>query len=312
MTSSGTFGLRAPDGADIAAHRWLPGGPARGIVLIAHGMAEHVTRYARLAGRLNAQGWAVYAHDHRGHGDTARDEGALGHFADEDGWARVTGDVRMVAAHARREHPGLPLVLFGHSMGSYMVQTLVLAHPQEIEGVVLSGTSAGGGPLVHAGHRMAKLERLRQGKRGKSSVLAWMSFGQFNQGFEGRTPFDWISRDPVEVDRYIADPRCGFRCTNQLWIDTTGALIDLGRARWSRLPRDLPILVFAGDEDPVGDRGKGVRKLVAAMRAAGLSRVTDRLYPGGRHEMLNETNHAEVEQDILTWLDESVPRRAVG
>ena len=298
---SGSFTVRAEDGVDIAVRHWLPTDDVRGVVQIAHGMAEHCARYARFAARLNRDGWAVYASDHRGHGDTAKDAQSLGHFADENGWARGIADLRAVASHARREHPGVPLVLFAHSMGSYFAQSLVLAYPRELDGLILSGTNAGGGALVRVGKQVAKLECLRLGKRGKSTLLAKMSFGQFNRGFEERTAFDWLSRDQREVDAYVADPRCGFPCTNQLWVDLLGAVSELGRADWSRLPRELPILVFAGDLDPVGDRGKGVRKLVAAMRAAGL-RVTDRLYPEGRHEMLNETNREEVENDVAAWL----------
>ena len=310
MKPAASLRLRADDGIEIAVHRWLPDGrAARGIVQISHGMAEHGGRYARFAARLNRDGWAVYASDHRGHGDTAKDGSSLGHFADEDGWARVVADLRTVAAHARHEHAGVPLVLFAHSMGSYIAQSLVLAHPREVDGLILSGTNAGGGALVRAGKLVAKLERLRQGKRGRSELLARMSFGQFNRGFEGRTAFDWLSRDPREVDAYVADTRCGFPCTNQLWIDLLSALVELGRADWSGVPRELPILVFAGEHDPAGDRGKGVRKLVVAMRAAGLS-VTDRLYLEGRHEMLNETNRDQVENDVATWLAEHIAPRS--
>ncbi|AKF10239.1 alpha/beta hydrolase [Sandaracinus amylolyticus] len=308
MTTTETFMLRADDGVEIAVHRWLPAGKPRGIVQIAHGMAEHGKRYARLAQQLNDAGWAVYASDHRGHGLTAKTDAEVGHFCDEDGWNRVIADLRMIAQHARREHPGVPYVLFGHSMGSFLAQTLVLRHPQELDALVLSGSTAGGGPLVAAGKQAAKLERIRVGKRGTSPLLTQLSFGSYNRGFEGRTKYDWLSRDPVEVDLYCADARCGFEVTTQTWIDLLGALEELGRGQWSRLPRELPILVFAGELDPVGERGKGVRRLVDTMRKAGLGRVTDRLYPAGRHEMINETNRDEVMGSLVRWLDEHVPR----
>lgn len=306
-----TLTLRADDGVDVLVHRWMPepGAPLRGVLQIAHGMAEHAGRYARFGRALAERGWAVWASDHRGHGGTVSANGTLGHFADEDGYSRVVADVRMVAVAARKQAPGAPFVLFGHSMGSFFAQTIVLRHPQELDALVLSGTTLGGGALVGLGRQIARLERLRVGRRGTSALLTRMSFGQYNVGFEGRTEFDWLSRDPREVDAYRADPRCGFPVTTQTWIDLLGALEELGRADWSRLPRDLPILVFAGDRDPVGDRGNGVRRLVARMRAAGLAKVTEKLYPGGRHEMLNETNRDEVVRDVLAWLDEHVPRR---
>jgi alpha-beta hydrolase superfamily lysophospholipase len=303
---SDTFSLPADDGVSIFVHRWLPDGGVRGIVQIAHGVAEHAARYARLAERLTASGWAVYGSDHRGHGRTATTEAMLGHFGDEDGWARVVADLRRVAQHAHREHPGVPLVLFGHSMGSYLAQTLVLAHPQEVDALILSGTTAGGSPLVTVAKQIAKLERMRKGKSAKSAVMSEVLFAPFRIGLEGRTKFDWLSRDPIEVDKYVADSRCGFDCSSQLWIDLLGALESLGRGQWKRLPRDLPILVFAGLRDPAGDHGKGPKKLVALLRAAGLSRVTERFYDDGRHEMLNETNRDIVEGDVVRWLDENV------
>jgi alpha-beta hydrolase superfamily lysophospholipase len=301
------FHLQTDDGVELYVHRWLPEGRARGIVEIAHGMAEHAGRYERFAAALTDRGWAVYGPDHRGHGRTAKSPEALGHFADENGWDLVLSDLRRVAHHARREHPSVPLVLFGHSMGSYLAQTLILKHPQEFDGLVLSGTQAGGGALVRVGYQIAKLERMRKGRRARSEWIHRMSFDQFNRGFEGRTRFDWLSRDPVEVDRYASDERCGFRCSNQLWIDLLGGLDKLGRADWSRLPKELPIYVFGGEHDPVGGRGRGVRKLVSQLRAAGLTRVTEVLYPEGRHEMLNEINRDEVVGALLRWLDERFP-----
>ena len=147
------------------------------------------------------------------------------------------------------------------------------------------------------------------GARGKSSLLAFMSFGTFNKPFEpAPTKFEWLSRDREEVDRYVRDPRCGFRCTNQLWIDLLEALIELGAPRrLARLPKDLPVHLVAGTRDPVSDMSKGIEALHAQLRAAGLTRVTKKLYPEARHELLNETNRDEVVRDLLAWLDE-LPR----
>jgi alpha-beta hydrolase superfamily lysophospholipase len=301
--------LRADDGVVVHVYRWLPDGAPRGVVQIVHGLSEHGARYARFGEHLTRAGWAVYASDHRGHGRTALTEEALGHFADEDGWSRVIADLRMIARHARGDHAGLPFVLFGHSMGSFLSKSLVLRHPQEIDALILSGSNMGGGALVQAGKQVAKLERLRKGRRGRSTLLVALSFGTYNLPFERRTAHDWISRDHEEVDRYAADPHCGAHPTTQLWIDLFGALDELGRGEWSRLPRELPIYVFAGDQDPVGDKGKGIRKLVTTLRSSGLSNVTERMYPGGRHEMLNEINRDEVTADVLRWLDENVGSR---
>jgi alpha-beta hydrolase superfamily lysophospholipase len=298
--------LKGEDRHEIAAYRWRPEGKARGIVQISHGMAEHGARYERLAGALSAAGWAVYAHDHRGHGKSARSDDDVGHFADRDGWRLVLSDLRAVRAYAReQEKPHLPLVLLGHSMGSFIATSDTIDVPGAIDALVLSGGTAGGGALVRLGTVAARAERLRQGRRGKSPLLFALSFGSFNKPFEpARTEFDWLSRDPVEVDLYVKDPRCGFRCTNQLWIDLADTLIELGkRERLARIPKDLPIRLIAGARDPVCDMGKGVEAQHAQLESAGLTRVTKKLYADARHELFHEVNRDEVTEDLVAWLD---------
>lgn len=298
--------LAADDGTSLRVRYASPPDAPRGLVTIVHGMAEHSARYARFADALVGEGWAVVAHDHRGHGETAASEDELGHFADEDGWRRVIEDLRAVRAFGRERAKDGPLVCFGHSMGSFIALADQIDAPGSVDALVLSGSAAGGGALVQAGLRAAKLERWRQGKRGKSALLAYLSFGAYNKAFEPtRTEFDWLSRDAGEVDRYVADPRCGFRCTNQLWVDLLEALIDQGRAdRLARLSPDMPIKLVSGERDPVGKGGAAVRSLRDQLRAAGVRRVEVQLYPGGRHEMLNETNRGEVEADLLAWMDQ--------
>jgi alpha-beta hydrolase superfamily lysophospholipase len=298
--------LAAGDGHTIATYRWRTAGKPRGIVQIAHGMAEHAARYDETAKALSTAGWAVYAHDHRGHGKSVKDERDLGHFGDHDGFEKVLKDLRAVRAWARKEEAAnLPLVLFGHSMGSFISLTDTFSAPGEIDGLVLSASNRGGGVLVHAGRIAATLECLRQGGRGKSALLASLSFGSFNKSFEpARTPFDWLSRDREQVDRYIADPKCGFPCTNQLWVDLLGGLIEMGKdENLRKIPRDLPIWILAGSRDPVSDGGKGLVSLIEQLKSVGLTRVTHTFYPEGRHELLNETNRSEVVGDLLRWLE---------
>lgn len=295
--------LEAPDGHRIAAKFRAADGTPRGLVQIAHGMAEHCARYARLADALAAAGWAVITHDHRGHGASAPSERDLGHFADEQGWRKVREDLRQVRAAGRERVPDGPLVLLGHSMGSFIALSEQIDAKGSVDRLVLSGSNQGGGALESAGLGAAKLERLRQGKRGKSKLLAFLSFGSFNKGFEGRTEFDWLSRDEAEVDKYVADPWCGFDCTDQLWVDLLEALIDNGRPdRMRRLPAELPVYLLCGERDPVSQGGKGVHGLEKQLRAAGLDDVTRRVYRDARHEMFNETNRDEVVEDLLEWL----------
>ncbi len=298
-----SFVLERP-GASLFVHRFLPEGEPIGVVQIAHGMAEHAARYARFAAALNEAGYAVYASDHRGHGRTATDA-SLGHFGDDDGWGAMVRDLCALADDVRARHPDTSFTLFAHSMGSFMaLDALVHEGRSRWDRVILSGSDAVGGPLAKVGKQLAKLERVRGGKEGKSALLSFMSFGSFNAAFKpARTSFDWLSRDEVEVDKYVADPRCGFRITNQSWVDFLEGLYRTGRDGYGSVqPKSLPMLVFAGSRDPVGKAGAGVKKLVEQLREGGLTEVTEKLYPEGRHEMLNETNRDQVTADVLAFL----------
>ena len=303
---SSDFTHQASDGKTLFVYRFLPdeGTPVKAIVHLAHGMAEHAARYARVAEALTAAGYAVYANDHRGHGKTASPE-ELGFFAEKDGFARVVGDLVELVAHEKKEHPDVPLLLIGHSMGSYMVQEFIIDHGREIAGAVISGSAGKPNLLASAGRLVARAERLRAGVRGKSKLLGDLSFGAFNKQFAPtRTAFDWLSRDVAEVDKYVTDPLCGFDVTTSLWVDVLDALDSIARPeRQARIPKDLPIYVFSGSEDPVSEKTKSLEQLLAAYRLAGVRDVAHRFYPGARHETLNETNRDEVTRDLITWLD---------
>ena len=300
------------DGKPIAVYRWTPDREAHAIVQIVHGMAEHARRYAPLARVLCAGGYAVFAQDLRGHGRSIQSPAEKGHLADEGGWARVLGDVEAVRQRAREAHPGAPICLLGHSGGSFVSQDFVSAHPHAYQGLVLSGSNVGGGPLVALGRVIARLERLRQGPRGRSALIDTMSFGGFNKAFApARTRFDWLSRDEAIVDAYLADPLCGFRCTNQFWIDLLDALARISTPEaLASFPRDLPIYVLAGSRDPVSRGTRGLVALLAAFRRAGLTNVTHEFFPEARHEIFNETNRDEVFAKLVAWLDANVAGRS--
>lgn len=307
-----TTRLSTDDSASLAVYEWaMPAGatPAA-VVQISHGMAEHARRYDRAAQALVRAGYAVYASDHRGHGQTARSPEDLGFFAYTDGWSRVVADLHRVNRHIASRHEGVPIVLLSHSMGSFLAQDYLFTHGSTLAGAVLSGTNSGGAALVRVGLALAHVERLRIGARGRSKLLQAASFGDFNRRFKPtRTEFDWLSRDPAEVDKYIADPLCGFEMTVQGWIDVFGGLLRIDeQENRERIPRDLPVYLFAGAEDPVGRAGKGVLALAEAYRRAGISDVTHKLYPGGRHEMFNEINRDEVVADLVAWLDRHLSR----
>ena len=310
MTTSETFHLTAADGLVLHGYTWSPEAKPRAVVQIAHGMAEYALRYAHLAEALVAKGYFVVAHDHRGHGKSVRPGEEVGHMADEDAWTKAVDDLHRVNRHAAAAHPGVPVIVLGHSMGSFLAQNLNFAHPTDVDAVVLVASNGKPQPIAQAGRLVARVERARLGKRGRSQLLNKLSFEDFNTNFRpNRTAFDWVSRDEHEVDAYVADPLCGFMVTVQTWVDMLDALPTLTKPEnLARIPKARPIFVVSGDRDPVGLMGKGAKSLVASLRGAGLSKVELKLYPGARHELLNETNKAEVIADLVAWLDRTVPR----
>ena len=305
--SYSSFTLQSPDGAGIHGHRWLPDGEVRGVVQIAHGMAEHGARYAHVAEALNARGYAVYADDHRGHGLTAATEDDLGFFAEDRGWARVLDDLYRLNRRVTDDHPGVPVYLFGHSMGSFLAQQYLFTFPATIRGLILSGSNLHRASDVEAAALLARTEIQRQGPRARSLVLAAATSGAYNRRFAPtRTDFDWLSRDADQVDAYLADPRCGFLLTNRMWLDLFSGLRVIRQPhRLESVPPEMPIYAFSGEQCAVGEFGKGVHRLLDTYADAGLHQVTSKLYPGGRHEMLNEINRDEVIDDLGTWLDDT-------
>ncbi|HJK89698.1 MAG TPA: alpha/beta hydrolase [Polyangiaceae bacterium LLY-WYZ-15_(1-7)] len=302
--------FETPDGVRLAGYRWDPEGDPVAVLQITHGISEHARRYAPVAERFAAEGWVVYAHDHRGHGGSIPEGGVPGHMADSDGWERATEDLHRIHREIRLRHPGLPVVLLAHSGGSFMAQRLLAQYPDDFDLVALSGSNGKPPPIAAAGRLVTRLERWRRGKDASSPLIQKLSFGGFNDGFEGRTEFDWLSSDPAAVDAYVDDPLCGFPLSTQTWTDMLDALPELTKPRQlARIPKDKPIYVFGGDRDPVGDQGAGLRRLVDAYKRAGLQDVTLKLYPGGRHEMLNESNKDEVIGDLAKWIAGRLPEK---
>ena len=306
-----TFTFRTDDGLEIFTYRWLPAAetPIKAVVQIAHGMAEHAGRYARFAAALCGAGYAVYANDHRGHGRTAGDPANVGYFADADGWFKVAADLRQLTGIVRERHPGMPVFLLGHSMGSFLVRTYIIKDAAGIAGAVLSGTGGDPGLLGKVGLVVARTIGALKGRRSPSPLLNTMSFGGFNKKFApARTDFDWLSRDAVEVDKYVADPYCGAIFSAGFFVELLQGLAFVNNAvNIARVPKNLPVYLFSGAKDPVGDDTRGVAQVADAYRRAGLADVTVRFYEEGRHEMLNEINREEVFADITAWFDGHLP-----
>jgi alpha-beta hydrolase superfamily lysophospholipase len=298
----------SPSGdATLARYYWPASNPRR-VVVIAHGMAEHAGRYDALARFLNQHDCAVWALDHRGHGGSVG-TGSKGHFADRDGFRLVVGDLIALVQQARARHPGLPVVVFGHSMGSFVARAALLVEPALFDGVVLSATGFRQAPLARVMARIAAWDGRRHSAAQPSALMRKVVFGTFNLRFwPKRTGFEWLSRDPAAVDAYIADAYCGFDCSAQLWHDLFEAIIAMehGEARPAGLPVNLPVWLLAGSHDPVSMGGLGCKQLASRYRAQGLRDVTVTIYPKGRHEMLNETNRQAVFDDLAAWLDSHV------
>jgi alpha-beta hydrolase superfamily lysophospholipase len=283
------FTFESEDGVQIHVHEWKPETPPRAVVQIAHGMGEHAGRYASLAAALTAQGYAVFANDHRGHGLSRHAE--PGHLGD-DGWNRLVGDMVTLSETVRERHPGLPLVLLGHSLGSFATQQYVLEHAHLIDAVALAGTTAVDVMLAAQAQEAAK---------GGDPLLT------LNRAFQpGRTPFDWLSRDEPAVDAYLADPLCGFSLDAQGMADI--AIASASLARPQGVPADLPLCVLVGDHDPLNADLSLSDLLVERYGEAGLVDVTYLRYPEARHELFHETNRQEIVNDLLTWLNRVLTR----
>ena len=286
------FTYAARDGLAITAYRWDVAGPVRGVVQLTHGMGEHLLRYGELAAALTRQGFAVYGQDHRGHGATAAAESALGQLGAQ-GWGELVNDIDLLVSRIHGEKPGRPLVLLGHSMGSFAVQQYLLDHSDRVDAAVLTGTAA--------------IDLLEPAL----DLDAELDLAAFNAGFApARTDYDWLSRDPAQVDAYVADPRCGFGldvAAVKAMFFAARQLADPGRM--ARVRADLPLYVAVGEADPVNGQLALVHALVERYRSAGLVDLTLRIYEGARHEVFNETNRAEVMADLLGWLDRVVPAK---
>ncbi|SET93380.1 alpha/beta fold hydrolase [Paenibacillus sp. NFR01] len=304
------FQMTDPLGVIIQAYAWLPaeGIPLRGIVQISHGMCETAGRYARFAEAITAAGFAVYANDHRGHGATAGHEDLLGDVG-EDGFYWMRRDMLQLGSIAQERHVGLPMYLLAHSMGSFLAQKLMCEPGHEVyAGFILSGTN-GPRSMLRFGESLAGAQVAVQGNLHRSLLLNAAVFGPYNRSFAPvRTPFDWLSSDNAEVDRFIADPMCGAICTARFFRDFFRLLRSLHtRETLSALCIDKPVYLFSGAKDPVGLAGKGVLRLAEIYRKRGIRDMEYKLYPGGRHEMLNEVNRDEVTANVLDWLERHLP-----
>ncbi len=309
QVKSSPFIFEGEDGAGIHAMSWLPsGGPLRAVLIINHGMAEHIHRYHDFASYLALRGFAVYGEDHRGHGKTAAySGGASGYFAPRDGWMKVISDIRSLYKKVKKLHADLPLFMLGHSMGSFLTRHYISLYGEELQGAVLSGTGSHSAVMLKLASLVAAFEILFQGDHHKSKLLNTLSFGAFNKAFSSRdaTGFEWLSRDQKQVQAYVDDPDCGFICTSGFYKDLFHGLEIVNHDRcFEAFPEALPLLILSGSQDPVGGPlSKGVKRVAECCKASGMKELKVIIKEGLRHECLNEKGREEIFEEIFHWFD---------
>jgi len=292
---------------DIFYRICLPDTSPVGTVQIAHGIAEHSLRYRPFMEFLASNGYVVIVNDHLGHGKSITGECDLGFFAEDHGWDMVIGDMHTLFGIITERYPNLPHFLFGHSMGSFLARTYLFRYPDDFSGAIISGTGQQSALTILGGKLMGQLEIACHGAHYQSSLLNQMAFGSYNKTFEPRrTDYDWLTSREDIVDAYAADPLCGFIPSAGLFTDMMeGIGLICSQKNVNKMNKDTPIFFLSGGKDPVGANGKGVNQAYRSFLKAGMKRVSLKLYPKGRHEMLNESNYEEVYQDILNWLKEA-------
>lgn len=290
--------------ADIFVQSYCPEDKEsiKGVIAITHGMAEHSDRYIEIAEYLCSKGYAVFMHDHAGHGKSVRTEDDLGYFAKENGNEKIVDDVKSVIELIGKEFPGRSVLLWGHSMGSFVARRFIAKYPDAVSGAVICGT-AGANPAAGAGILIAKAIEKLLGGHHRSDFLDKMAFGTYNKKFEKKTGFEWLSVNEKNVDIYVKDPLCGYRFTANGFRNLFSLLKSVSGKDWYNAVPDIPIYLIAGDTDPVGNYGKGVEEVFSKLKTSGHSKVSLKLYKGLRHEIHNENERYEVLDDIVSFAD---------
>lgn len=292
----------------IHARMCVPDAEPRAIVQIIHGIAEYIDRYDEFMSFLADNGIIAVGTDHLGHGKSIESEEQTGFFAYDNGWDYVVRDEEVLRLAMHENYPELPIIVFGHSMGSFMARTLLIRYPDAFNAAIISGTGNQGAALVNGGLFMGNLVTGLKGAHHYSKFLNNLAFGSYNKIYDNpKTEYDWLSRDEANVQKYIDDPLCGFIPSCSLFRDMmTGVKFITNKKNLTAMNKDMPVYFMSGDMDPVGECGKGVQKAYNNFLEAGMKDVSIKLYPGGRHEMLNEINKDEVYTDILAWLGSKI------
>lgn len=310
MSVNQEFRFPSADGTTPLYGRiWVPDhGAPKAVLQLVHGIAEHIGRYDRFARFMSDHGYLVCAEDHLGHGNTPENAEDLGYTADKDGWVKMTDNVRALHKRITPQYPGIPYFILGHSMGSFLTRSYLIRYPGTVDACALLGTGQQPESVLKAGLAACRLEQIRLGKRGRSKLLQSLCFGAYNSQFKpNRTESDWVCSVDEVVDAYIADPFCQVMPTVTLMRDMlTGIRFNQQTENLAKMDKTTPVFFLSGDQDPVGSNGKGVRAAYQSFLDAGCSHVRLKLYPGGRHEMLNEHNWQDVYDELLSWFDQQI------
>lgn len=308
VTKNEFFFLSSNGKTQIHGIEWLPNAPVKAVLQLAHGVAEHIDRYDSFASFMASQGFAVAGNDHLGHGLSVQNESQRGYFGPVGGWDLVVKDMKKLRDILAEKYPGKPLFLLGHSMGSFLSRTYLPLYPDDFRAVILSGTGQQPPLICRAGQLLAKMIIRRHGPTHPSESLQKIAFGSYLDRIEEPVgPNDWLSRDAAVVQRYSEDPLCGYTVSAALMRDMMEGLVRIQNKDFlSSMRKLMPVLFLSGEEDPVGDWGDGVKKVAAMFIALGMRDVSVKLYPDGRHEMLNELNKDDVYKDILDWLSDKL------
>lgn len=290
----------------------IPNGEVRAVVQIVHGIAEHIVRYDDFMSFLASNGFVAVGTDHLGHGKSIEKEDQLGFLADKDGWTYIVNDEEILRRAMKENYPNVPQIVFGHSMGSFVTRTHLIRFPGGFDAAIISGTGNQSPALVLGGLAMGNLVVALKGPHHYSKLLNNMAFGSYNKLYgEVRTEYDWLSRDEAQVDKYVADPLCGFIPSCSLFRDMmTGIKFITNQNNLENMNKDTPVYFMSGDMDPVGECGKGVKLAYDNFKKVGMKDVSIKLYKDGRHEMLNELNKDEVYADILAWINSKIKVKA--
>ena len=297
---------QSPTGSKINLHSLLPLGEARAVVHITHGMAEHSKRYSRFALELTAAGFAVFAHDMRGHGRTIADDAPQGVFAKSDGLNKVLEDQNEIINLIKERLPNRPVICFGHSLGSIINLNFALKYPNQVNALACWNSGIETGLLPKASRIILAIEGLFRNQN-LPSLIAWkLSFEAWNSKFKpNRTKSDWLSRDENEVDLYVDDPFCGFEVSISMWRDVLDGVFYAGNKKnLQKLTKKLPVHIIGGAQDPCTLNGGDMEKLATKLQNSGLSDVTCTILESTRHESLNEINRDQTTKQFIKWLEE--------